>query len=116
MNKTALAIELADDAETLVRLAEAGLAEARGPTQRDIAETMLNEALALQDEVLETVAPALEQREQELRRDVREAVRALLRKPGSDWVMRHRKYHTAAVKARLVGMMGQRRYAEWFPW
>jgi hypothetical protein len=105
VNKAEMAMDLADSAEALVRQAEAAVASARDPTQRDVAETQLGEALALQDQVLDSVAPVIEVREQKLRQAVREAVRSLQGDPAAPWHAKHRQHMSAAVKARLVGMM-----------
>jgi hypothetical protein len=111
-----VAAAVAEAAETLVRACEADLEAARNATAKDIAETRLREALATQDQALEMVGPALEERELEVRKAVRAAIDALLKRPGSDWMMARRRWHSIAVKSRLVGMMGHRRYLTWFPW
>ena len=110
-----LAAELADDAELLVRAAEAAVDAARDPTMRDVAETELQLAMQLQDEVLEDVAPAIEGRERQIRADVRAAVASLRDEPGSDWMSKHRRWMSAAVKSRLVRRLGRRTYEKVFP-
>ena len=109
------AIALADDAEQLVCEAESALAAATDPTEHDIQATRLDEAYALQDEALATVGPAIEEREQELRRAVREVASAVRGEPGSDWTMRHRRWISPAVKSAVIRRFGRRAYAE-LPW
>ena len=50
--------DLAYAAEQLVRQEDAALARTDDPTGKDVAETELQAALALHDEVMEAVAPA----------------------------------------------------------
>jgi hypothetical protein len=70
------ALDLADAAERLVRAAEADLAQARTYTERDVAETELQAALATQDAVLEEIAPEIERRRAAVRDQAFEAMRA----------------------------------------
>ena len=116
MSKTELAFELRDEAERLVRMAEAAVAGARGYTERDVAETELQECLALQDECLEAIAPTIEERERQVVAGVHAAVAALRGDPMSDWTQRHRRWHSAAVKARLSGALGVKTYMRAWPW
>jgi hypothetical protein len=108
--------DLLADAAELVRQAEASLAQARGATEKDIAETVLHEVLDLESEVIQATAPALERREAELRAKVHEAIRSAAGDPTASWHSKHRRWMSPAVKARLVGMIGRRRYQAWFPW
>jgi hypothetical protein len=78
------AAELAGRAELMVRQAEHALAAATDPTVRDVAETELQAALALQDQVMTAVASALERGEHQIRR---QALAAL--DPRSDSELRH---------------------------
>jgi hypothetical protein len=114
--RTEMALDLAAGAEAMVRRAEAAVEAALDPTVRDIAETELREALALQDEVLEAVAPALEDRERRIQAQVREAIASLLGEPWASWDANHRRWMPVAVKARLVRMVGRKRYLGRFPW
>jgi hypothetical protein len=113
MSRTA---ELAiSTAELLVRVAEADLAAATDPTFKDIAETELRRALALQDEVLETVAPAIEKRREDLNNRFWAVVRAARGEPGSDWMMRHRRWLPTDLKAEIVRRLGKAAYLS-LPW
>jgi hypothetical protein len=110
------AAELADAAEALVRDCEANLEAATDPTVRDVLETELRSALEMQDEVLDPVAPAIAERERRVRAGVHAAIAALRGDFMHDWTMRHRRWHSIAVKSRLVGMVGWKRYEAWWPW
>jgi hypothetical protein len=110
-----LATELIDAAEDLVQAAEADLEAATDPTQIDVAESRLQDALQTQDEVGEKVAPVIAEREQDLREAVREVARSVRGEPGSDWTMRHRRWMSAAVKSAVIRRYGQRAYAA-LPW
>jgi hypothetical protein len=109
------AIDLADDVEALVRRAEATLERATDATERDVLETELRETLALQDQVLEAVAPTIEAREREVDRLARRAIEVAAYGGGPDWHLKHRKFMSAAVKARIVALYGRRVY-ERLPW
>jgi hypothetical protein len=82
----------------------------------DVAETELQDALDLQDEVLEAVAPALEERERRTRAAVHEAIRSLEGDPTASWDAKHRRWMPVAVKVRLIAKFGGRRFLELFPW
>ena len=110
-----LAAELVDDVEVLVRQAEAAVAAAVDPTEKDVLETQLDGIFALQDEVCGMVAPAIEQRERAVVAAALEALAALRGDPGVSWEHRHRRYHSPAVKARLSAAMGSRTYLKIFP-
>jgi hypothetical protein len=110
-----LAAEMVDSAELAVRQAENALEQVQDPTWRDILETRLREALALQDEITEATAPALEQREVELRQAVHEVMRSAAGEPGSDWGAKYRRHMSAAVKARIIRRYGRKVY-EALPW
>jgi hypothetical protein len=111
----AQALDLVDDAEALVRQAEVAVGAAGSYIERDVAETTLRECLAVQDQALAAVAPAIEAREAEIRAGVRAAIAALRRDPGADWMQRHRRWHPIAVKARLVRLVGRKVYEGAFP-
>ena len=89
------AVELRDEAEQLVRGLEEDLAGAADPTRRDIIETRLREALELQDETLEAVAPSIERRREELRAAVSEVVKSVKSEPGSNWVSKYLRLRQA---------------------
>jgi hypothetical protein len=89
------AVELADRAEELVRMAERAVEDAEGYLAHDIAETTLQECLALQDAALEAVAPAIAAREAEVEARVREAVASLRGDVTASWHAKHRKYMSA---------------------
>ena len=107
---------LADEAEALVRDAEAALEAATDPTMRDALATRLDELYALQDETLAAVGPAIEASEQELQRRVREACRSAAGDPGSDWVLKYRRWMAPAVKARIARAIGHKKFMRMFPW
>ena len=107
---------LADQAEALVRACEAGVAAARNATARDIAETRLQEALVMQDEALELVAPAIEARRREVVQAGWEAIKSLRGDPGADWCAKHRQVMTRAVKSWLIERLGRKVYERAFPW
>jgi hypothetical protein len=115
VNRYEQADALIDQAEELVRVAEEAVEAATGYTEGDVAETELQASIALQDHVLEAVAPTIERRRVELRDQMFEALRAAAGEPGADWTLRFRKFHSAALKSRIVGRIGAREYAKW-PW
>ena len=78
-------------------------------------DTQGQAAVAAQDEVGEKVAPAIAEREQDLREAVREVARSVRGEPGSDWTMRHRRWMSAAVKSAVIRRYGRRAYAA-LPW
>jgi hypothetical protein len=115
VNRVEQAFELVDEAEELVRDAEEAVDAAGSYLQRDVAETELAESYRLQDRVLEKVAPTIEKRRVELRDQMFEALRAAAGDPSADWTLRHRKFHGAALKSRLVERLGARGYVKVFP-
>jgi hypothetical protein len=104
------ALRLRHDAEALVRMAEEALAAQRDPTLRDVAESELRSCLDLQDATLEAIGPTIEQRELEVRKAALAALAALRGDFGSDWTMKHRRWHSIPVKARLAGAIGAKAY------
>jgi hypothetical protein len=111
MKKAELAIELAASAECLVRQAEQAVEGADGYLARDLAETELQAALSLQDEVLECVAPAIAERERQVRAEVRAALDR-----SSPWERRARRFLSPAAKSRIIRMIGKRAYERVLPW
>jgi hypothetical protein len=109
------AVEILDEAEDLVREGEAALAAAGDPTMVDICATRLDELYRLQDEVCEAAAPVVADRERALRAAVCEVVRSARGEVGSDWTLRHRRWMSVAVKARIIRRYG-RRFYEGLPW
>jgi hypothetical protein len=111
-----LAVELVDDAEALVQAAERAVEGERDPTLRDVRETELRATLVMQDEIAETVAPAIDRRQREVADAALAAVRSLQGAPSADWTAKHRRWHSPAVKAKLVGALGAKTYMRAFPW
>jgi hypothetical protein len=109
------AVELLDDAELHVRDCEAALAAQVDPTQIDIHETVLREALDLQDAIAEAVAPAVERRRCEVRDQAHEAIRSLRGEVTAPWDAKFRRWHTPAITAFLVRRLGRRTYEKAFP-
>lgn len=115
-DRYAEAVGLIDDAERAVREAERTLARAQGaPTAADVCETEVRAALELQDRILEVVSPQIEARRKTVDRQVADVIRALRGAPGSERLLRHRRYHSAAVKSRLIRRFGAQTYAR-LPW
>ena len=109
------AVAMVEAAEAAVRRAEENLAAATDPTERDVLESDLQQTIALEDEVLVAVLPAIAARD----RAVREAVREALRDPSDpkfDWTKRHRRHMPPAVKAVFVRRLGRRTFERAFPW
>jgi hypothetical protein len=105
-----LAAEIREAAEQVVIAAEQALAAARDPTEADIAATRLTEIYAESDAALAEVGPTLAAREQDLRRQANDVCRAMAGEPLSDWTLKHRRYFSTALKARLVRKIGRRLY------
>jgi hypothetical protein len=102
-----LALDLVDGAEALVQAAEEDVEAATDGTMRDVAETRLREALATQDQVLEMVAPTIEQQRQEVVRAGWAAIRSAAGEPGYDWLACRRRWmahqHRLGRTTRLHG-------------
>ena len=98
-----------------MREGEALLARATDPTERDVLETELQASIALQDHVLEEVAPVIEARRVELRDQMFEALRAADGDPSADWMLRRRRWHSPALKSRLISRLGASGYRKTFP-
>ena len=78
--------------------------------------TLVNARAWRWQRMLELAAPAIADRERQIIDACWEAVRSLRGDLDACWSAKHRRWHSAALKSRLVRRFGRRIYERAFPW